>query len=390
MDEPTSPVLAPTVPRTTTDRLDNTQFVMERPQRAERRLLIILLPLFVLASVTGWLDSELAGVGRWYERYVLLPAGGIFAAMLVWAIRLSPARVWQVRTATLVLGPLVILIGFGQQLWELSNGGFDDTHYFGMSVWLVFSSALYIFLLPARYSWRYSVGYYLITVVMLVVFLVFNTNPIPRFVFSEIVMNNLVAPPVFIVLLSAFTRLRVEYSRARTHAEDLRELALVDGLTQLPNRRAFGLSFKRAKARMQRSKTPLCAMVLDIDHFKRINDTFGHQTGDKVLARLGAVLTKQLRGTDEVFRWGGEEFSVLLEETPGANLPLVAERLRQAIHDARLLDDGRVTVSIGATHVLPADTEESVFRRADAALYQSKKDGRNRVTVHEGATARTA
>lgn len=387
MDEPTSAVIPTVAPRTTTDRLDNTQFVLERPQRAERRLLIILLPLLMLACVTGWMDSELAGVARWYERYVLLPAGGIFAGLMVWAIRVSPVRIWQVRTAALALGPGVVLVGFGQQLWELSNAGFDDTHYFGMSVWLVFASALYIFLLPARYSWRFAVGYYLLTVLMLAMFLLFNTIPVPRFVFSEIVMNNLVAPPVFIVLLSAFTRLRVEYSRARTHAEDLRELALVDGLTQLPNRRAFGLSFKRAKARMQRSKTPLCAMVLDIDHFKRINDSFGHQMGDQVLARLGAVLKKQLRGTDEVFRWGGEEFSVLLEETPGANLPLVAERLRQAIQDAKLLDDGRVTVSIGATHVLPGDTEESVFRRADAALYQSKKDGRNRVTVHEGSKA---
>ena len=383
MDEPTSPGIRPLALRTTTENLGEGQSLLLRPQQTERRLLILLLPLFAVACVTGWADVELTGDARWFERFVMLPAAVVFVGLLVWAIRAPARKARHVRVVTLVVGPGVVLVGFGQQLWTFASHGFDETHYFGMSVWLVLSCALYIFLLPSGYAWRFAVAYYLVSVLMLAAFLLYNTAPIPRFVVSEMVMNNLVAPPLFIALLSAFTRLQVEYMKARTHAEDLRELALVDGLTRLPNRRAFGQSFKRARARLRRNKTPLCAMVLDIDHFKRVNDTLGHQVGDEVLVRLATVLTSELRGTDEVFRWGGEEFAVLLDETTSARLPEVGERIRLAVQNARILDDSPITISIGATHVQPQDDEESVFHRADLALYRSKNEGRNRVTVND-------
>ncbi|MCL4731919.1 MAG: GGDEF domain-containing protein, partial [Planctomycetes bacterium] len=217
--------------------------------------------------------------------------------------------------------------------------------------------------------------------------LALNNRPLMQFIQVEFLLNGVVAPPVFIALLSAFTRMRSDYTRARAQAESLRELALLDALTGLPNRRAFGQSFARARARQARTKAPLCVLLLDIDHFKRVNDTHGHAAGDDVLRGLAGVLKRELRGTDEVFRWGGEEFAALLEETPATVLNVVAERVRAAVAGAPLLSHWPVTVSIGATHVAPGENEDTVFARADTALYRSKREGRNRVTVVETALA---
>lgn len=382
VEEPTTHGMFRRGVRTTTDRLGAApQFL--RPQTVERRMLILLLPLMGTAALTSWAVDESGGVAQWYVRFVMLPSAVLFFGLLAWAIRISPARIWRVRASVLTLGPGIVLVGYGDQLWRLVSQGFDSGYYFGMSVWIIFACALYVFLLPTRYSWRFAIGYYLTSLAMLCVFLGLNSNALPAVVTNDFILNNVIAPPVFIVLLSAFTRLRTEYAAARAQAADLRELALVDGLTGLQNRRAFGQSFKRAKARLLRNKTPLCAMIFDIDHFKSVNDTFGHNVGDEVICKLGAVLSRELRGTDEVFRWGGEEFAALLDETPSHMLKDVAERVRLAVQNAALLPQRPVTISIGATHVLAQDTEESVFSRADAALYRSKQEGRNRVTIAE-------
>ncbi len=380
MEEPTKLGVFRRGIRTTTERLGaSTQFL--RPQNVERRMLILLLPLLGAAALTSWAVDESGGVAQWYVRYVMLPSSVLFFGLLGLAIKSRPSQIWRVRAIVLVLGPGIVLVGYGDQLWRLAQGGFDAEYYFSMSVWIIFSCALYVFLLPSRYSWRFAFAYYLLSLAMLGVGLAYNSFSLPSVVSNDIILNDVIAPPVFIALLSAFTRLRTEYAAAKAQANDLRELALVDGLTGLQNRRAFSQSFKRAKARQLRNKTPLCAMIFDIDHFKSVNDTFGHHVGDEVICKLGEVLSQQLRGTDEVFRWGGEEFAALLDETPSARLMEVAQRVRLAVQNAGLLPQRPVTISIGATHVLPQDTEESVFQRADAALYRSKQEGRNRVTI---------
>jgi diguanylate cyclase (GGDEF)-like protein len=380
MDEPTAS-REPHDASATTDRLGSGRTTPLAPHRTEHRLLMFLLPMFAAASIAGWLVTELQDSSTWYERYVLVPSAAGFLALMAWN-GVSPLdRVARVRNAALVLAPGIVMVRFVQNLWDLHIQGFDPAVYFGIAPWLIFCTALYIFLLPPRLSWRFAAAYYGLTLVMLAVFLAVNRRPLPDMVITEFVMNTVVAPPVFIVLLSAFTKMRADYMAARTHAKDLAELALLDSLTGLPNRRAFRQSYKRANARQIRQKSPMCLMLIDIDHFKRVNDTYGHQVGDDVLVKLAGVLTRELRGTDEVFRWGGEEFMVLLEETPEKHLAEVAERLRAAVEAERMLPNSTLTVSIGATHALPTEPVEAVYPRADEALYASKRDGRNRVTI---------
>ena len=166
-----------------------------------------------------------------------------------------------------------------------------------------------------------------------------------------------------------------------------RTLALQDELTGLHNRRAILRLLEQQLAAARRHGQPLALLIVDIDHFKRINDVHGHLSGDLALRAMAEGLRRRLRGQDIVGRWGGEEFIVILPGTPAEGARGLAETLRQAAEQAELVAlDGqpiRFTVSIGL-HVLdPADgqTREAMIATADRALYLAKQNGRNRVEV---------
>lgn len=159
--------------------------------------------------------------------------------------------------------------------------------------------------------------------------------------------------------------------------------ATVDGLTGLRNRRWLDENMARMAARFTRSGAPVGLMLLDVDHFKRFNDSFGHAAGDHVLRFVAQLLTSCLRPTDVAARFGGEEFAVLLPTTDAKGARIAAERLRRAIADApELTFDGKildkVTVSIGVAGLADHGSERWL-RVADEALYRAKANGRNRV-----------
>ena len=174
---------------------------------------------------------------------------------------------------------------------------------------------------------------------------------------------------------------------------NLRNLALAelraatDALTGLPNRRAIDDHLKRLLAQAGRSITPMSAILLDLDHFKEINDTYGHERGDEVLAALGALLRTELRGSDFAGRNGGEEFIVMLPDTDRAGSMRVAEHLRKAMHSLSLPGVTReVTASFGvATFPEDALDGETLLRLADRALYAAKQNGRDRVEATSSA-----
>jgi diguanylate cyclase (GGDEF)-like protein len=169
--------------------------------------------------------------------------------------------------------------------------------------------------------------------------------------------------------------------------QQLRELAATDPLTGLPNRRSFDEAFKRELAQAARQQKPLSVLMLDVDHFKRFNDRYGHHTGDRVLQEVARTLDGALRKCDFPARYGGEEFCALLPFTPADGAKIAAERIRQAIADMRVEQDGidlQVTVSIGGAEIKdPSNARASVLalRSADDALYDAKEGGRNRVVV---------
>lgn len=167
--------------------------------------------------------------------------------------------------------------------------------------------------------------------------------------------------------------------------EELRRLAMVDSLTGVANRRHFEEIGERELSRLGRVKDPLCVLLLDADHFKRINDRYGHHVGDIVLRRIAEVCSRQIRTVDALGRLGGEEFALLLPSTGLEGARVMAERIRRAIAAERITVDGetiRVTVSIGGTQVLPGEaTIKAAMQRADEAMYRAKQEGRNRVAM---------
>jgi two-component system, cell cycle response regulator len=165
----------------------------------------------------------------------------------------------------------------------------------------------------------------------------------------------------------------------------LEELSRTDGLTGVANRRAFDAELCTRFEHAKRYARPLTLLMIDIDHFKKVNDTLGHQAGDEVLERIARVLQRATRQSDFVARFGGEEFVVLLPETPLLEGLQVAEKIRAAVASEDL--PARVTVSVGvATMPQPElDSPEALVAAADAALYRAKRSGRNRVE-YEGST----
>lgn len=169
----------------------------------------------------------------------------------------------------------------------------------------------------------------------------------------------------------------------------LERLAVTDGLTGLFNHRRFQEALHSELLRCERHKRPLAVLMLDVDFFKRVNDSLGHPAGDELLRRLAEVLGADLRQTDLIARYGGEEFAVLLPETTKAEALQVAERMREAV-ELKLNEHDtwkqKITVSVGAaTFPEDAKTAEQVLEAADQALYVAKRQGRNRVVGAKAA-----
>lgn len=163
---------------------------------------------------------------------------------------------------------------------------------------------------------------------------------------------------------------------------DLQTLAATDALSGLMNRRAFGERLGRELRRSQHDGKPVSLLMIDLDHFKQINDKHGHLVGDDVIRRVGRLLSVNTRAADAVARYGGEEFVMILPDMTLEQAGLIAERLRIQIQAmAGLPDEVRVTASIGIAARMNGDTIESLLRRSDEALYSSKRAGRNRVCV---------
>lgn len=160
--------------------------------------------------------------------------------------------------------------------------------------------------------------------------------------------------------------------------------ALRDTLTDLPNRLAYEERLKMEISRWQRYHTPLCLVVWDVDYFKKVNDQYGHQVGDKVLVHVASQFTKYIRRADFVARFGGEEFVMLLPHTNKHSAIKVAEKLRSLIEQSYLTTNDTtlsVTISCGITQLFKGDTHETAFERADQALYRAKELGRNQCCV---------
>ena len=197
-----------------------------------------------------------------------------------------------------------------------------------------------------------------------------------NFVTYCVVLAILIAGPLGIV--ASFR----EHRKWRSH-QAIRSVAALDPLTGLLNRRAFSISIDEELRRMSRTGDAAAIILFDLDHFKHLNDRFGHHVGDSVLTKIASIAYSELRNPfDRLARWGGEEFIILLHDMTEENAKSVCERLRVRIESLKVEDkqqDVSFTASFGGSLLHPNQPFDDALNRADAALYDAKANGRNRV-----------
>ena len=180
--------------------------------------------------------------------------------------------------------------------------------------------------------------------------------------------------------IQAIVRDVTEHKRMQ---EELRLLSITDPLTGVYNRRYFMQKLKEEIERAERTNRPFSLIMLDIDHFKNVNDRFGHSVGDFALKKLTEMLKNNIRKIDILARWGGEEFMILLPETPKKHAVYVAEKLKHLLSNTDMPGVGTITASFGVSEYRPGDEVDSLIQRADDAMYRAKAAGRNRVEAYD-------
>lgn len=205
---------------------------------------------------------------------------------------------------------------------------------------------------------------------------------------TRITLWGLYAFIMIVLVLESLLVFRLVFKALMNKAEAFRELAQTDPLTGCFNRRSFMLAAEQAQGQVNRRQESHALLMLDIDHFKQVNDTYGHPVGDEVIRMLAKTCIDHLRSTDMLGRLGGEEFAVLLRGTTVDNAEKVAENLRQRLEACAVSCEGRdeplhFTVSIGISRLEAGDDSAmDAIERADVALYRAKTSGRNRVVCH--------
>jgi len=194
---------------------------------------------------------------------------------------------------------------------------------------------------------------------------------------AEVGALGFVTDPTYLYLLLARARTLLDF---KAHLDTWQEAAFTDHLSGLPNRRRLEWQLEREVSRTERYGHPFSLLMLDIDNFKKVNDTFGHEAGDEVIRILSKTLREGIRGIDLAARIGGEEFAIILTETGLVRAMEVAERLRLAIKSVQIPVARSITVSLGVAEVPGcAQTARGLLACADAALYTAKEQGRDRV-----------
>jgi diguanylate cyclase (GGDEF)-like protein len=327
----------------------------------------------LLVALIEWWLGRLAPWDRWaYPALFLMCAAG--SACLHWC----PGHDLWVRrvTVTAMNGYLVVALYMGLY-W--GRGAPDHYQVISNLIWVPLGYGLCFVLLRLREALLCSSLTYLVLFGPLAWLVWHGRLPAEPFDLVPVLSNNAVAQLVYLVLMLSLSQLRREYLRGREREDLLRQVAHTDPLTGVANRRALNERLVAQVGLLARGHQRLSVLMIDVDHFKPVNDRFGHAAGDAVLVELAGLMSEQLRASDHLGRWGGEEFLVLVPATPEEAALELAERIREAVAEHPFRHGEQVTVSIGVAEGQPGETPEQLVARGDQALYAAKRDGRNRV-----------
>jgi diguanylate cyclase (GGDEF)-like protein len=203
--------------------------------------------------------------------------------------------------------------------------------------------------------------------------------------FEHMNYATLLYPGVFTAMIMQLVYAK-SYEYRYNYEKELKIASTTDFLTKAYNRNKINNVLTHLYKKYKRNSIPFGVIILDIDYFKNVNDTFGHNRGDEVLREFSCVVKNNIREIDIFGRWGGEEFIVIVEDIDIENLFMIAEKIRNAIANTKFTKVKSISASVGAAVIKEDDTVESLIARADRGLYKSKEEGRNKTTVLEIAT----
>ncbi|MCL6525488.1 MAG: GGDEF domain-containing protein [Thermaceae bacterium] len=330
-----------------------------------RRIILIMMPVGALACLLG---RELSHQLNLFD-LVFEP---LLAALLGLLTLLMGFRWVSLR---FVEAGLVCIVALYQLLGLAYFSVKGDLFQVGLSataMWFPVLYALAYLVMSPGGAAAFSLGYFILALLALPLGWAFGHR------FNGSVVNSVVqfylVNLVYLALIGFYARYQREHDR-------LKRLAHSDPLTGLANRRRAEELIALELIRSTRYGQPFSVLVLDLDHFKQVNDRYGHAVGDQVLREVGFRLSKALRESDVLARWGGEEFLVFAPNTDLQQAQALAERLSQALSSKALWNDLAVSASIGVATAQPGDTVEELVSRADRAMYEAKAQGRNRIAL---------
>ena len=366
-----TPPRAARAPRSTPPASDGSAAAAEA--RGLRWLLTIGAGLMLVVWVIEWSS----GVINPWDRFLQPLMAGLLLAYAValarWPQHTQALRLAAVVTFNAYIGATVLVMLFAMP------PPLNEYQFFSTMYWLPLGYGTAFIFLRARQAAVVSGAIFGLLFVPIGLTLARHGASYWGEEFAPLAAVLAVAQVAYIVLLAAIATLRAGYHRAEAHAQLMQSLATTDPLTGLPNRRALDDCLAAALAATHRHAEAVSVALIDVDHFKRINDRHGHATGDRVLVQLGHRLAADLRAGDRLGRWGGEEFLLVSGHTPLPAALELAERLRASVAGFGFEHAEPVTVSIGVAQVRQGDDAASLLERADQALYQAKDAGRNRV-----------
>ena len=343
-----------------------------REERDRQRLTLWLLGLTALAALTAWAISfTLSGSVQGVDA-LLLPLMTL-CALGCWIL----LRLGRMSTALAELC-MVSIFAVQQQgnLLEFTLNGYIYSHGFGgTAVWFPLFYPLTFMLVNYRFALRLSLSYLALS---FVIFGISLPHALSGGLLQVQAVNSIVqfylANVIFVLLMNLYAQYRQRFYAMRT-------LAQTDSLTGLANRRLLEALIEDEQARAETDGVGFAVLMLDLDHFKSVNDLYGHNVGDGVLREIAHRLLGEVRTQDTVGRLGGEEFLVLMPAGDAIRAHSLAEHLRRSIETVTVYEDLMVTVSVGVALHQRGDSPEKLLARADSGLYQAKREGRNRVAV---------
>lgn len=343
-------------------------------ESAKRKVFLIGTPVGTFCLLAVW-GIGLAQNNIAVANIIILP---LLAAVFLLLSVLYWRQAIQLRTFELILYGLVLcyaLIEFASIIMTITfiNGSVGPI----FTLWLPFVYILGFLVLSTNLALLLSALFFLATVILgaasCLHFLLYGLA-FPDF---TLLFQVYVASVFYIAVLYLVSRLKERYISERIIANDLSKLAMTNSLTQVDNRRLLTQLLYEEVTRAERHNLPLSVLMFDLDRFKDINNSFGHNTGDKVLQEVAGQLRQAIRTSDPFGRWGGDEFLVLATNTDGKQAVELAERLRESLEDFQFNSVGKVTASFGVTTYQKGDSPETLIRRADMGLYKAKSCGRN-------------